>query len=88
MTNELITQLPNLGVGVAAVVVLYLCFKLAVEALNERDKAFRDFVLANNHKSVEVMAECRDVIHVAAENIRSSTEIQRQVVEHLIRSNK
>lgn len=88
MTNELIAQLPNLGVGVAAVVVLFLCFKVTVEAFNERDRAFRDFVEANNHRSVEVMTECRDVIHVAAENIKSSTEIQKQVVEHLIRDNK
>ncbi len=88
MNDSLISMLPNLGVGVAAVVVLYLCFKVAVEALNDRDKAFREFVNSNNHRSVEVMTECRDVIHVAAENIRSSTEIQRQVVEHLIRGSK
>lgn len=88
MTDELIKQLPNLGVGVAAVVILYLCFKVSIEALNERDKAFREFVQSNNHRSVEVMTECKEVIHVAAENIRSSTEIQRQVVEHLIRHSK
>ncbi len=88
MTDSLISVLPNLGVGVAAVIVLYLCFKIAIEALNERDEAFRNFVEANNHRSVEVMTECRDVIHQAAENIKSSTEIQRQVVEHLIRETK
>lgn len=85
MNDQLIAQLPNLGVGVAAVVVLYLCFKVAVEALNSRDKAFREFVEANNHKSVEVMTECRDVIREAADNIKSSTEVQKQVIEHLIR---
>jgi hypothetical protein len=88
MTSELLTQLPNLGVGVAAVIVLYLCFKVAIEALNSRDKAFREFVEANNHKSVEVMVECRDVIREAADSIKASTDIQRQVVEHLIRENK
>ena len=86
MENLLIEALPNLGVGVAAVVVVYLCFKTAIGALNERDKAFRDFVTANNHRSVEIMSECRDVIHEAADNIKQSTEIQRQVIEYLIKN--
>jgi uncharacterized membrane protein len=86
MLEELFLKtLPNLGVGIAAVVVLYLCFKVAIDALNKRDDAFRQYVEANNHKSVEVMTECRDAIKAAAENIRQSTEIQRQVVEHLIK---
>ncbi len=84
----LMNTLPNLGVGVAAVVVLYLCFKIAIIALNERDKAFRDFVEASNHRSVEVMTECRDAIHQAAESIKSSTDIQKLVLEHLIKETK
>ena len=85
MDNLLINSIPNLGVGVAAVVVVYLCFKTAIGALNDRDKAFKDFVESNNHRSVEIMSECRDVIHEAADNIKMSTEIQRQVIEHLIK---
>ncbi len=89
MIEELFLKtLPNLGVGVAAVVVLYLVFRAAIEALNKRDDAFQKFVEANNHKSIEVMTECRDAIKEAAENIRQSTEIQKQAVEHLIRDRK
>ncbi len=84
--------LPNLAVGVAAVlifaVLLYYVFRIFVEALNERDKAFRDFVQSNNHKSIEVMTQCRDAIQEAANNIRQNTELQKQVVEHLIREGK
>lgn len=86
MTEELFTKaLPNIGVGVAAVVVLYLTFKIAIAALGERDKAFRDFVQANNHKSIEVLTQCRDAINEAAGNIRTNTEIQKQLIEHLIK---
>jgi len=89
MIEELFLKtLPNLGVGVAAVVVLYLVFRVAIEALNKRDDAFQKFVEANNHKSIEVMTECRDAIREAADNIRQSTEIQKQAVEHLIRDKK
>jgi hypothetical protein len=87
-SSLLANSLQNLGVGVAAVVILYLCFKASLTAFNERDKAFRDFVEANNHRSVEIMTECRDVIHQAAENIKQSTEIQKQVIDYLIKSNK
>ncbi len=87
MENLLVTALPNLSVGVAAITVLYLCFKLTIMAFNERDKAFRDFVEANNHRSVEIMTECRDVIKEAAENIRQNTDTQRQVIEYLIKNN-
>jgi len=86
MIEELFLKtLPNLGVGIAAVAVLYLVFRTAIEALNRRDEAFQKFVEANNHKSIEVMTECRDAIREAAENIRTSTEIQKQAVEHLIK---
>ncbi len=86
MIEELFLKtLPNFGVGVAAVVVLYLVFKVAIEALNKRDEAFKNFVESNNHRSVEVMTECRDAIREAADNIRSSTEIQKQTIEHLIK---
>lgn len=89
MIEELFLKtLPNLGVGVAAVIVLYLVFKVAIDALNKRDEAFKNFVEANNHKSIEVMTECRDAINEAAENIRTNTEIQKQLVEHLIREDK
>ena len=88
MDTLLTNAIPNLGVGVAAVLVVYLCFKIAVAALNERDKAFRDFVEANNHSSVEIMTECRDVIKEAADNIKMSTEIQKQVIEYLIKNNR
>lgn len=89
MIEELFLKtLPNLGVGVAAVIVLYFVFKVSIEALNKRDEAFQKFVEANNHKSIEVMAECRDAINEAAGNIRTNTEIQKQLIEHLIRENK
>lgn len=84
--------LPNLGVGVASVlifaVLLFYIFRIFVEALNQRDKTFREFVEANNHKSVEVMTECRDAIREAADNIKQNTEIQKQLIEHLIREGK
>lgn len=89
MIEELfIKTLPNLGVGIAAVVVLYLVFRVAIEALNKRDEAFRSFVEANNHKSIEVMTECRDAINKAAANIETNTQIQKQLIEHLIKENK
>lgn len=89
MIEELFLKtLPNLGVGLAAVAVLYLVFRVAIEALNKRDEAFQKFVEANNHKSVEVMTQCRDAIREAAENIRQNTEIQKQAIEHLIRDRK
>ena len=85
MENLLVTALPNLSVGVAAITVLYLSFKVTIAAFNDRDKAFRDFVESHNHQSVEIMTECRDVIKEAAENIKQSTEIQKQVIEYLIK---
>lgn len=92
MIEALVPILPNLAVGVAAVlifaVLLYYVFRIFVEALNERDEAFQKFVTENNHKSVEVLTQCRDAIQEAAENIRQNTEIQKQVVEHLIREGK
>lgn len=89
MIEELfIKTLPNLGVGIAAVVVLYLVFRVAIEALNKRDEAFRSFVEANNHKSIEVMTECRDAINKAAANIETNTQIQKQLIEHLIKESK
>ena len=89
MFEELFLKtLPNLGVGVAAVIVLYLAFKISIEALSKRDDAFRHFVETNNHRSVEVMTQCRDAIRESADNIRQSTELQKQVIEHLIKHNK
>lgn len=89
MIEELFLKtLPNIGVGVAAVVVLYLVFKAAIDALNKRDDAFQKFVESSNHKSVEVMTQCRDAIEAAAKNIEQNTELQRQVVEHLIKDKK
>jgi hypothetical protein len=88
MELEILKQVPQLGIGVAAVIVLYLCFKIFVAALNTRDTAFKSFVEANNHRSVEVMTECRDAIRDAAANIRESTEIQKQVVGRMITNNR
>ncbi len=88
MTETLLTAAPNFGVGVAAVIALYLCFKYAIDALNNRDKAFKDFVESSNHRSVEVMTECRDVIREAADNIKANTEVQKLVVDHLIKEKK
>lgn len=82
------TALPSVGVGTAAVIVLYLVFRVAVDALNKRDEAFKSFVEANNHRSVEVMTECRDAIRQAAKNIETSTEIQKQTIDHLIQHNR
>lgn len=87
MEDILIKTLPQLGVGVAAVVVIYLLMAKAFDALNVRDAAFKNFVESNNHRSIEVMTECRDVIREAALNIQQNTEIQKQVVEHLIKTN-
>ena len=86
MTDSLITMLPQLGVGVAAVVVIYLLMVKTIDSINARDEAFRTYVEAHNHKSVEIMTECRDVIKEAAANIAQNTEIQKQVVEHLSRN--
>lgn len=92
MLESLIKILPNLGVVIAAVLIfgvfVYFLFKLFIDAIDKREEAFRSYVVVNNHKTTEILVECRDVIKEAADNIRQSTEIQKQVVEHLIKENK
>lgn len=83
--QQLINMLPNLGVGVAAMVVLYLSFRDFLKTLNEKEKVFKNYVEANNHKSVEVMTECRDVMSAAAENIKKNTEVMQSVTQALIK---
>jgi uncharacterized membrane protein YgaE (UPF0421/DUF939 family) len=85
-------QFQNLGIGVASIVILYLCFKLFLEALskrdkilNEKDNAFREFVSEHNHKSVETMMNCNNSIQEATENIKKSTEIQQLMLEVLLK---
>lgn len=86
MIEELLSKsLPNLGVGVAAVIVLYFSFKLAVEALDRREQSFRDYVSDNNHKTTEILVEAKNSIKEASENIKLNTEILREVRDHLIR---
>ncbi len=83
--TALIQMLPNLGVGVAAIVVLYLCFKIAIQSINEKDRAFREYVQEHNHKSIEVMCECRDAIRESAEKIKSNTKVQEKILLNLLR---
>ncbi len=82
---SLVQMLPNLGVGVAAIVVLYLCFKIAIQSINEKDRAFREYVQEHNHKSIQVMCECRDAIRKSAENIDANTKVQEKILLNLLR---
>ncbi len=78
----------GVGIGAGALYVLYLVFRLAFEAINKRDTAFKEYVEANNHKSVEVMTECRDAIKAASKNMELSTKIQTKLVDRLDRMDK
>ena len=85
MEQTLLEMLPNLGVGLAAMVVLYLSFKLFAALIEKKDKAFTDYVNANNHKSVEVMTECRDAIKASADNIKEHTDTHKQLITALLK---
>ena len=83
MSESILSILPNLSVGVASVVVLYLSYVRSLKSIDERDRSFREFVNANNHASVEVMTQCRDQIRESADNIRANTELQKMVLDKL-----
>lgn len=77
--ETIIGQFSNLGVGVASIAVIYLIVSQALKLLHEQAISFREYVEANNHKSVEVMTECRDAIKAASKNIEKSTDIMQEV---------
>ena len=81
MEAELLKALPNLGIGIASVYILYLVFRVAIDAINQRDKSFKEYVEANNHKSVEVMTECRDSIRAATEGMKIHNDSHRQMMD-------
>lgn len=92
MESKLLEVLPNLGVGIATVVVLYLVFRIFIEALNKREEAFRNYVTENNHKITELVIqstlaikESSEAIKKSGQFIQSATEAMREVRDHLIK---
>lgn len=88
MEAELLKALPNLGIGIAAIYVLYLVFRESIKVINERDRAFKAYVEANNHESVKMMErqvtmmeKCETAIKVSADNIKAHTEAHRQLTD-------
>lgn len=66
--------LPNLGVGVTAVVVLYMAFSMFVKAMNSREKAFREYVQTNNHRVTELVVEATQAIKESTTVIKESSK--------------
>lgn len=92
MEELLLKSLPNLGVGIASLVVLYLVFKICVSALNERDKAFREFVHARNHEMTSLIVESTTAIKESSVAIKRSSDFiqtatgtMQEIRNHLIR---
>ena len=71
--------------------VLWDMSKRHGEQIDAREKAFREFVLENNHKITDLVVESTTAIRESSDNIKKSsqsiqgaTDILKEVRNHLI----
>jgi predicted lysophospholipase L1 biosynthesis ABC-type transport system permease subunit len=91
----LVKELPNLGVGVAAIVAIVIMADRFLKALAKKDKDYTGYVESNNHESVkaivaatEVMRQCAKSIENSSEYMKESTEVMCEVKGVLISRDK
>lgn len=85
MEAEILSILPNLGVGVASVTVLFLVFRLMIQELGKRDEAFRSYANEHNHETTRVIIEASNNINANTEQSRATADILKEVRNLLIK---
>ena len=88
----MIEQLPNLSIGVVAILGLVVLLIVVWKSVDKRDNAFRSYVDANNHKHTELVIKSTTAIEGFTANVRENTEftkeattVLREVRNHLIK---
>jgi hypothetical protein len=71
----------SLGVGGAAIYVLWDLSKRHIKQLDERDRTYKVYVESNNHKMTELVVESTKAISKASEQIGESTKILKSISE-------
>lgn len=79
MEELFLKSLPQLGVGVVAVLAIVYISKLNAKERGSNQKAFMEYVENHNHQVTKLVVESTKAIGEASEHIKESTQVMRDL---------
>lgn len=83
MEEIVLKSLPQLGVGVVAVLAVIYIVRLHSKERETNQKVFMEYVESHNHQVTELVVGSTKAIQEASENIKESTEIMKRLSERM-----
>jgi len=78
MEDALLQAIPQVGVGVAAVIAIVYIVRSHSAERQDNQKAFMEFVNTNNHKTTELVLASTEAIKESTIAIKNSAEVNRE----------
>lgn len=83
MFEQLLTILPNLSIGVVAILALVYIVSMFEKHRKEEQAVFMEYVNTNNHKFTDLVVKSISAIEGASKSIEKNTEILEGVGENI-----